>query len=197
MKFLWILLITIAFLNADETQRLEAILKDISNLRTSYEVCESKLEALGEERDSSQDFRAKEREYEKKIATLENKILVQNALLSKKTRDSSAKKAKQTLSPKCEETNPFPKLLMKEKYAAADTEDKIETFKASAFRLNETASIYDGPNGKKIDAWEKDTSFTSDRKTKNMIEITGYFVNKLWSKSTKAMWVESKYASKR
>ena len=186
MKLLWTALMVTAFLNADEIQRVEAIVKDITKLRVDYAICESQLETL-------------DKEYESKIAMLENTILEQNKLLNKTTKERPAKLVKPMVAPKCEESNAFPKLMMKEKYAKVDEgeSDKIETFKASAFRLNKTTSIYDGRNGAKIDSWEQGLSFTSDRKTKEKIKITGYFVNKIWTKPSQEMWVDAQDASKR
>ena len=50
--------------------------------------------------------------------------------------------------------------------------------------------IYDGINGKNIDKWVKNTSFTSNKKSANWIQISGYFIDKKWTKAKKQMWVK-------
>ena len=75
--------------------------------------------------------------------------------------------------------------------------EKLERFKASAFRLNKNAVIYDKVNGEKIDEWNKETSFTSSIKTQNWVKITGYFVDKVWMRSSKELWIKSSDIIKR
>jgi len=111
----------------------------------------------------------------------------------------------------CEEPNPFPKLVMKKEFLQNDKElkkreslkikriiepkrgeiEKLQRFKASAFRLNKNAVVYDKVNGKKLYEWEKGTSFTSSIKTQNWVKITGYFVDRVWMPSSKELWVKS------
>ena len=68
--------------------------------------------------------------------------------------------------------------------------ENIQSMKASTFRLNETASIYDEVGGKKVLEWEKNRSFTSNQRTQNWIKITGYFVNRKWQKAEESLWIE-------
>ena len=75
--------------------------------------------------------------------------------------------------------------------------EKLERFKASAFRLNKNAAIYDKVNGGKLYEWEKGTSFTSSIKMQNWIKITGYFVDRVWMRSSKELWVKSADVIKR
>jgi len=64
-------------------------------------------------------------------------------------------------------------------------------FKAAAFFLRENADIYASALGDKVIAqWEKGRSFTSTVKSDKRIKITGYFVNKVWRKAEKDMWIE-------
>jgi len=69
--------------------------------------------------------------------------------------------------------------------------EKLERFKASAFRLNKNALVYDKLNGKKLYEWEEGTSFTSSIKTQNWVKITGYFVDRVWMPSSKELWIKS------
>ena len=166
MKVLWMLFIAFTLSYTNEIQRVDDILKDINQLRANYQ------------------------ESQNKIAELEVIIQKQKQLLAKKREVKTKTVPKQILFSKCEEPNPFPKLMMKE-------ENKIHEFKASTFRVNKLASIYNGINGNVIAQWEKTTLFTSDKKTASMIKITGYFVDKIWVPSTKEMWIKAQDASKR
>jgi len=116
----------------------------------------------------------------------------------------------------CKDDNPFPQLMMKENKAiaphaietdilievnkspaAAVVSERIVTEKASAYRMNKEAAIYDAPNGKQIDLWEAKTSFTSNISEGEWIKITGHFVNRKWEKSTTEMWVKIRDTIKR
>lgn len=137
---------------------------------------------------------------DKKIISLENKLKeyrVKPALISKT----------------CEEKNIFPKLMMREDSLQEESfkvdpfrvessplnldNNKIVTFKPSAFRVKFTTAIYDSPNGKKIEVWEKNRSFTSTQKVKNWIKITGYFIDKKWQKAKRDIWVKEEDVFKR
>ena len=253
MKLLLVVLILSLSLNANEMKRIEAIVSDISKLRSEYEGCqtEAKIYALQlkDERDrnkiliqeinSFENLYKHEIEYKNKILKLENKIKKQEKLL--KVKENSKKyliikdkpivkikeKKKKNLVIKeksiknlvlinCEEPNPFPKLVMKKEFLQKESVvkkelpkikkivkpkreevEKLQRFKASAFRLNKNATIYDKLNGKKLYEWEKGTSFTSSIKTQNWIKITGYFIDKAWVRSSKEMWLKASDATKR
>jgi len=79
--------------------------------------------------------------------------------------------------------NPFPDLKMKHTY---------RYIKALSFRLKRDANIYSTIRGIKLFKWEKGTSFTSNVRSDGWIKITGYFVNKIWKKSQKDLWVDMK-----
>jgi len=79
------------------------------------------------------------------------------------------------------DVNPFPKLMPKntqnEKIKTKPKEkahpkvkqkEKVQTIKASTFRLKTDSKIYNAQGGKKIDEWEKDRSFTSNKKKKKL-----------------------------
>jgi len=82
---------------------------------------------------------------------------------------------------------------------AVKTEEKDSTyFKASAFRLCKDADIYADANSMKVvDQWENGTSFTSNIKNKNRIKITGYFVDGIWQKAQKNMWINRESVKQR
>ena len=98
-----------------------------------------------------------------------------------------------------EENNVFPKLKMKEKpFKTEPLQDENSTnFKADTYRLKDKATIYDAPNGSKIEEWDGNTSFTSMTKIGDWIKITGVFMDKKWLKADKDMWIKKKEAFKR
>jgi len=229
MKILVILLFLLLSIHADEMKRIEAIVTDITKLRSEYESCETELKVfkmqlkdqreenriLHQELNSFNDFYKREIDYKDKIENLESKIKKQEILLKSKEnrkKNKIANKSKNTKTKektlenlvltKCEEPNPFPKLVMKQeskvlKKKATKSLEKIEKFKASAFRLNKNAVIYNGVNGKAVEEWSEGTSFTSSIKTQNWVKITGYFVQKIWMRSSKEIWVKSSDVIKR
>lgn len=229
MKLLLILFIFTFSLYADEMKRIEAIVSDITKLRTEYEGCQTELKIyemklknqkdenkiLHQELNSFKNLYKKEIDYKNKIKTLKNTIQKQNLLLKSKDnieKNPIVKKKKITkikekdknnleniVLVKCEEPNLFPELVMKKEPLIEDKKvskkqkqlkEKIENFKASAFRLNKNADIYNDVNGKVVEEWSQGTSFTSSIKTQNWVKITGYFVDKVWMRSSKDIWVK-------
>jgi len=165
---------------ADEMQRIDSIVNDISKIRKNYEA---KLLTVKEKNIVLQQ---KVQNYNVNIKKLENQInQLKNILKTKE-----CKEIKPIITAMCEEENPFPKLKMKN--------DKIRFFKPSAFRLKNDANIYESSEAVNIIAnWEKERSFTSNEGTTDMIKITGYFVNKVWRKAEKNMWIRNSDTIKR
>ncbi len=60
----------------------------------------------------------------------------------------------------------------------------------SAYRMATIASIYNTPNGTKIDMWEEGRSFTSGTSNGGWVKITGYFVNRVWQAADEEYWVK-------
>ena len=170
MKILILALIScFVGLNANDVQRVDDMVHDIQILKkNSQQDVESK--------------NASEQQLKEKITLLESKIKQQSLELQKKPKVQ----IKTVIVTKTKDDNPFPKLQMKPKF-----------FKAGTFRVNKDADIYDSKDGKVIDRWEKGTSFTSSKRTDDMIKITGYFVDKIWRKSEKTMWIQSENAFER
>lgn len=169
MRLLFIVIFTLS-LHADEIQRIDSIVEDITKLRMDYKKSQEELKIC-----------------KNKIKTLENQLEIANNILKTKDKNKVKTKLKEK---KCLVTqeNSFPKLKMRTKL--------IHT-KASAYRLSKNAPIYSGINGEKIDEWEKGTSFTSNQRTGKFIKITGYFIHKKWVKSKKPLWVNADDAYKR
>lgn len=68
--------------------------------------------------------------------------------------------------------------------------NSYEHFKALSFRLNKKASIYSGADAKELFKWDKGVSFTSKTKAPGWIKITGYFVNRIWTKPKRELWIK-------
>ncbi len=204
MKLLFtFLIIYFSMLNAGEIQRIESIVNDISKLRSDYIKEQNNLIEMEikfeEEKEKNQilhqdlklysNYTEKEKEYKNRIKSLENKIDYLNKSLksNKKNKIKTRVIVKKYLNNQSiHEENTFPRLLMKEQYKT-DTKDTI----AYAYRVKIEANIYDAIDGKKIDVWEKLTSFTSNQRKEKWIKITGYFIDKVWRPSSKDMWVKS------
>jgi len=175
MKILLTILLSIMVeLSADEIQRVESMLSDISKL------------------ENKQDFTQKEKNYINKINNLENQLkITKNRVKTKEIKKVKIKENNITCltNQKLEEKNPFPKLKMKKEYQ--DTKSDITFFKASSFKLIKEAKIYDGVEANIVATWEDKTSFTSNQRDNQWIKITGYFVDKQWKPTEKEMWIKS------
>ena len=169
MKFL-LVLIFVLNLYADEIQRIDSIVEDITKLRINYQKSQEELNLC-----------------KNRVKTLENKLKIANNLLKTKEKKIVKVKVKEIKYLKNKE-NIFPKLKMR---------TKIIRTNASAYRLNKNTSIYNDVNGMKINEWEKGTSFTSNQKTDKFIKITGYFKNQQWVKAEKPLWIDINDAYKR
>ena len=60
----------------------------------------------------------------------------------------------------------------------------------SAYRMATIASIYNAPNGTKVDMWEAGRSFTSGTSNGGWVKITGYFVDRVWHRADEDYWVK-------
>lgn len=214
MKKLFLFLSVVSFLNAQNTpkveaaemQRISSIIKDIAKLRKDYKICQTNLDAkdtiLNAELDFKKDLTSSNKSLSSRVEELEKLVLDQNKII--KTKDNIilnlTKKSKNgTIKPtitleKCEDKNKFPKLAMKDN---KDNVEKIINFKAASFKLKMDSSLYDSVNGKKIKEWTKDTSFTSSKKTKNWIQVSGYFVNGKWNSAKDNMWIKLDHVLKK
>jgi len=195
MRFVFILFIFFATLiQADEIQRIESIVEDISKLRNSYVKVEREL----------QNEKDKNKKYTKKIDSLENEIISLKKQIKTKEKiviNTSVvkplKSKNQTVAKKClnntinTESNTFPKLSMK-KSNMSITKQKVFSFKASTYRVNKLAYIYGSIDGEIVDEWEELRSFTSNQRNDTWIKITGYFIDKKWRPAETPLWVESK-----
>jgi len=180
--------------HADELQRIDSIVTDITNLKTRYEQekvqlqeCQIKLldekqknMILKRELDSYALVTQKEQEYEKSIANLKEQIKKLKAHLNLKENINVGK---------------APKRIKKTKKPVKEL--KKEYTKPATYRIIQDADIYDGRDGAKLEIWEKGRSFTSHYRTDKWIKVSGYFVNRKWQAAGSEMWVKSAVVVKR
>lgn len=191
MKFLLVIALLFIYVNADEMQRIESIVSDIKKLRQKYEKSQEALELalvqLKDERDKNDILL---RELETRENELKNlKKQINNSKKTDKPNNNSKLISKEIktvyLKNKIKKKNVFPKLQMRKE---EQTLVKADT-KAMTYRLNKNAEIYASLDGQIVENWEERTSFTSNYKLGSWIKITGYFVDKVWRKSSTELWV--------
>lgn len=200
MKLILLLLLALSYSSADEITRIESIVKDINKLRSEYNDVE---EELGVYKYDLSDEKEKNAILNKQITSLNNELKRVNKLLKSKEKENKTSKnnlksisKNKTILQKCvnnqiiEDENPFPQLQMKKEFQQ-NTRESLTPFKASSFRVNKLADIFQSIDGKKVDKWEKSRSFTSNLRSENWVKITGYFINKVWQPSAKELWIRS------
>ncbi|MCK4874416.1 MAG: hypothetical protein KAS26_01085 [Sulfurimonas sp.] len=163
-----------------------------------YEKEKKKNIRLKAETDYTSPFFPSSSSLNKSVEKLEKQIKKQEKLLLAK--DNKIKKLLKNSTNECKEVNEFPELMTKKKYKKNNSytrKEKIINFKAKPFQLNVDSNIYNSIYGKKIYRWKKGRSFTSNKKTKTWIQVTGYFINKKWQKAKKEMWVKIVQVSKK
>lgn len=67
----------------------------------------------------------------------------------------------------------------------------------SAYRMASDAPIYSAPGGRVVDTWEARRSFTSGTAANGWVKITGYFVNRVWTRADQELWVKESDVIKR
>jgi len=146
-----------------------------------------------------------EKKETKSIELLEEKErLLRELEICKKRPKRSAKKVKVSKDI-CIDDNPFPVLLKKETAKKPEIKRTPEEIKApepkqrssAVYRIKGESAIYNALDGDVIDVWEDKRSFTSNISQDNWIRITGYFINRKWTKANTQMWVEREHTIKR
>ena len=206
-----IFLLLISSVNADEITRIESIVKDIKDLRSSYAqaqniIVDYKIEVktlqekniqLHDDLELYADYNEKEKKNKLTLISLEKEIKRLNTLLKTKEKFKKPCKIERIPSLKTQievNENQFPSLIMKEKYKKKMEVKKVDehllAFKAKAFKLNKYAFVYDAIDGEVVESWEEKRSFTSNVQSENWIKITGYFIDKVWQPSQKELWLK-------
>ncbi|MCK4737219.1 MAG: hypothetical protein KAT10_01560 [Sulfurimonas sp.] len=221
MKIIFLALLLLSYLHSNEMKRIEAIVEDITNLRGDYEKCQAELNGkksedqvkyykdlyeeekkknikLKVETDYTSPFFPSSSSLNKSVEKLEKRVKKQEKLLIVK--DNKIKKLLKNSANKCKQVNEFPELMIKKEHKENNSytrKEKIINFKAKPFQLNVDSNLYNSIDGKKIYRWKRGRSFTSNKKTKTWIQVTGYFINKKWQKSKKEMWIKIVQVSKK
>ena len=87
--------------------------------------------------------------------------------------------------------------LERQKSAKTVSATTLKRVAPSAYRMATIASIYNAPNGTKVDMWEAGRSFTSGTSSGGWVKITGYFVNRVWQSADEEYWVKESDVVKR
>ena len=127
----------------------------------------------------------------------ENEIM--NAKICKKRQKNKINNTKKPIIMEkeiCIDDNPFPSLMMKENIQKQASTDVLD-FKTGTYRLKKKSEIYDAINGNVLFVWEDKSSFTTTQVTQDWIKVTGYFVDKKWTKAEKNLWVKKVNATLR
>jgi len=119
-----------------------------------------------------------------------------NIILSLKNKINNTKKPIIMEKEICIDDNPFPNLMMKENIQKQASTDVLD-FKTGTYRLNKESQIYDAIDGNVLFVWEDRSSFTTTKVTQEWIKITGYFIDKKWTKAEKNLWVKKVNATLR
>jgi len=185
---------------------MDIVVKDIKKLRANYEQCQEQLSLGSETQEGSvgtqlNAYKAKKYKKLLKKEIEKNRILrsdLESIYDSISSVDDSMSKYEKLLKAKDEKIKALEEKLNSTKTIKKKRKkEKIEIFKASSFRLNKESEIYNRPNGKKINIWEIDTTFTSNKKTQNWMKITGFFIEKRWKRAKTEMWVRYENISKK
>ena len=167
----------------DEVAKYKKLFTD---LREENIILSAEVDYLKNSAKSIDNLKNKIKAYKKLLKTKENEIKnLKNEFNKKKCKSN-------TIIKKSDNSNKFPKLILKDKYKQVSAnKEEMQHFKARAFRFKVDANIYDSIDGKVIGRWEKETSFTSNQRTNSWVRITGYFIDRKWLKAKKTIWVKS------
>lgn len=199
MKYILILVVLVTFLNADEIERIELIVKDITQLRSKYKLSQDELNSkiINEKKQHEKiiSLQNQIKKYKKQLKSKEKNI--KKLKIKKINKICKPKKVKPVIvyrTQKLENPNKFPKLILKKKYIKYK---KIK-IKAKTYRLIGQADVYNATYGQRIDTWDKGTAFTSNLKAKaykqdTWIKVTGYFIENSWVAVRTDMWIKAKY----
>lgn len=183
--------------------------KDIQKYKNLLKQSEGRYSILSSAKASAPKPKAGTALDAKRVAELEKMLGEQNETIKSKEREIVALKKELAQKAKFKETrsktiikerevpqamheeNEFPKLKMKESSAKVTSESEDLYATQATFRLTNDSSIYNAINGAKVTQWSKDTSFTSNLRSKNWIRISGYFVDKVWQRAKEELWIEN------
>jgi hypothetical protein len=133
----------------------------------------------------------------------DNDTLLKKLEACKKSPKRSVKKV-QMSKDVCIDDNPFPVLMKKKskkepkiKRAPSELRTPEPKERSGVYRIKGESAVYDAPKGRVIEIWEDTRSFTSNVSKEEWIRITGYFVDKKWTKADSELWVKEVNTLKR
>lgn len=178
----------------DEQQKNILLLSELDACKNSHQENEKlRFRILKLEKSNIDIENLLKAKYEKLLSQKDNRIKdLENQI---KNRQKPIKK----------EFNQFPKLVMKEETVQKGeipskinkSDIKEQETAPSAYRLKYESDIFESVDGVVVDRWEEERSFTSNRKYKNWVKITGYFVDQRWRKAEKDLWILEENVLKR
>lgn len=112
--------------------------------------------------------------------------------LSKPTSTITTKTAVKnaTVTEKVQKTSPITK-------APEPVASSLKKSAPSAYRMATDAPVYSAPGGSVVETWEARRSFTSGTASNGWVKITGYFVNRVWQRADRDLWVKESDVIKR
>lgn len=206
MKRVVLIVAISTLLYGDEIERINLLVDEIDGMRKGYEKCTQQLQICRSQKPKQQECKKgslKTNQVDKRmIQNLQNennnlKIKIKrykDLQVENNNLKNQINKYKNLLKIKTEEIEDLQKKLTIAKKKTSQKRShkhfKIITTQPKTFRTRIKADIFDKPDGLKIDRWEKGRSFTSYIKSGNWIKITGYFIDKKWTKAKKDLWIK-------
>lgn len=222
MKFFWLLALSSLCVSAEDIERIERIVRDVTELRQKYESCQealSRIETAPMECDVSKaELLMRQKAQLSCEERLERLTSAQTQPCQASKSDALEAKIKALEEELKASTQRYTQLqtqyeslrmdhegLKQQSVSAASKQETLSSSsvpfawaEARAYRLLREADIYDAPGGKIVAHWEAQRSFTSMQGEGAWIRITGYFVNKQWRPSREeSLWVRAEDAFRR
>ena len=167
-------------INAEKEKKIKNLQNQIINLKSQIQNYKSSLK--------NKDLR---------IASLEKEVKKLQLLRQKNKQKSKACTSTQKSVILLKKEKQQHLLLDNEKRVIVKEDYKVTITRPKTFRTLNEADIYDKPGGKKIDRWEKGRSFTSYMDAGEWVKITGYFIDRKWTKANRDLWIKRSDAFER
>jgi len=199
-KVLFSVFVLSSFLYASSSEIgiMEAVVDDISKLKKDYKECQQDLNNRFVKTDYKELEKYKlllKKEKEKNVKMLKDMEWYAQIIETLETSLNQKKQEIEKLKSYKKEKEVI-KIVEPEKLTKKAPQ-KVKHIKPSNFRLKQDSFIYNKPNGKKMFKWLKNRTFTTNIRTDDWVKITGYFVNRRWTKAQEDMWIEADRVLKR
>jgi len=199
-KVLFSVFVLSSFLYASSSEIgiMEAVVDDISKLKKDYKECQQDLNNRFVKTDYKELEKYKlllKKEKEKNVKMLKDMEWYAQIIETLETSLNQKKQEIEKLKSYKKEKEVIK--IVKSKKLTKKAPQKVKHIKPSNFRLKQDSFIYNKPNGKKMFKWLKNRTFTTNIRTDDWVKITGYFVNRRWTKAQEDMWIEADRVLKR